>query len=211
MTTIFGYKEVATLFYDSNKDTLFTLPMAIESSHVPNSRQKTTARALLMNSRTDPPSPVHLKRGARESTKLDFTHSSKMHPLSPSNVGGVNISNVVATHLKKQVDNLGTFTGGLKPVMHDESEYRFKMVDEMRFTDEEVIRMNITLGITGDMFKSNGLFFTDFLLVKDSSANTNNNTESRLAAALKARMEKERAKANRRLNHIVDSSDDSDD
>ncbi len=37
------------------------------------------------------------------------------------------------------------------------------MVDEMRFTDEEVIRINITLGITGDMFNKCGIFYIDFM------------------------------------------------
>jgi hypothetical protein len=41
------------------------------------------------------------------------------------------------------------------------------MVDEMRFTDEEVIRMNITLGVTGSMFNNKGIFFTDFLAESD--------------------------------------------
>jgi hypothetical protein len=36
-------------------------------------------------------------------------------------------------------------------------------VEDMRFTEEEVIRMNITLGITGDMFREHGVFYTDFL------------------------------------------------
>lgn len=47
------------------------------------------------------------------------------------------------------------------------NDYAFKMVDEMRFTDEEVIRINITLGITGDMFKSCGIFYIDFMAQED--------------------------------------------
>ncbi len=47
------------------------------------------------------------------------------------------------------------------------ADYSFKMVDEMRFTDEEVIRMNITLGVTGSMFNNKGIFFTDFLKESD--------------------------------------------
>lgn len=48
--------------------------------------------------------------------------------------------------------------------------YAFKMIEEMRFTDEEVIRMNITLGLTGDMFKSHGVFFTDFMQVENETS-----------------------------------------
>lgn len=49
-------------------------------------------------------------------------------------------------------------------------DYAFKMVDEMRFTEEEVIRMNITLGITGDMFRERGVFFTDFMAATNTVA-----------------------------------------
>lgn len=42
--------------------------------------------------------------------------------------------------------------------------YAFKMMDEMRFTNEEIIRMNITLGITGDICKDMGVFYTDFMV-----------------------------------------------
>ena len=51
------------------------------------------------------------------------------------------------------------------------SLYRFTMVDEMRFTNEEVIRMNITLGVTGDMFRSKGVFYTDFLAIREQKDN----------------------------------------
>lgn len=44
------------------------------------------------------------------------------------------------------------------------------MIEEMRFTDEEVIRLNITLGLTGDMFKSHGVFFTDFMQVENETS-----------------------------------------
>jgi hypothetical protein len=37
------------------------------------------------------------------------------------------------------------------------------MTDEMKFTEDDIIRMNITLGITGDMFRSHGVFYTDFM------------------------------------------------
>jgi hypothetical protein len=42
------------------------------------------------------------------------------------------------------------------------------MVEDMRFTEEEVIRMNITLGITGDMFKEHSVFYTDFLAMANN-------------------------------------------
>jgi hypothetical protein len=38
------------------------------------------------------------------------------------------------------------------------------MMDEMRFTNEEIIKMNITLGITGDICKDLGVFYTDFMV-----------------------------------------------
>jgi len=41
--------------------------------------------------------------------------------------------------------------------------YSFKMTEEMKFTEDDIIRMNITLGITGDMFRSHGVFYTDFM------------------------------------------------
>jgi hypothetical protein len=44
------------------------------------------------------------------------------------------------------------------------------MIEEMRFTDEEVIRLNITLGLTGDMFKSHGVFFTDFMQIENETS-----------------------------------------
>jgi hypothetical protein len=37
------------------------------------------------------------------------------------------------------------------------------MTEEMKFTEDDIIRMNITLGITGDMFRSHGVFYTDFM------------------------------------------------
>lgn len=43
----------------------------------------------------------------------------------------------------------------------------------MRFTEEEVIRMNITLGITGDMFRERGVFFTDFMAPTNTVAELN--------------------------------------
>lgn len=45
------------------------------------------------------------------------------------------------------------------------------MVEDMRFTEEEIIRMNITLGITGDMFRDRGVFYTDFLAATNSIDN----------------------------------------
>jgi hypothetical protein len=51
------------------------------------------------------------------------------------------------------------------------------MIEEMRFTDEEVIRMNITLGITGDMFKSLGVFFTDFMQIENESQGIKNKNQ----------------------------------
>ena len=40
----------------------------------------------------------------------------------------------------------------------------------MRFSEEEVIRLNITLGLTGDMFKSLGVFFTDFMQIENETS-----------------------------------------
>ena len=44
-----------------------------------------------------------------------------------------------------------------------EDPYAFKMTEEMKFSEDDIIRMNITLGITGDMFRSQGVFYTDFM------------------------------------------------
>jgi len=54
------------------------------------------------------------------------------------------------------------------------------MIEEMRFTDEEVIRMNITLGITGDMFKSVGVFFTDFMQIENEVQGLKNKNKVKL-------------------------------
>lgn len=74
---------------------------------------------------------------------------------------------------KKRVESrLFAFKGQQKQVQHEQPKdpYAFKMIEEMRFTDEEVIRLNITLGLTGDMFKSHGVFFTDFMQVENETS-----------------------------------------
>ena len=51
------------------------------------------------------------------------------------------------------------------------------MVEDLRFTDEEIIRLGVNLGITGKLFKSKGLFFADFLTPKDDTANDKESEE----------------------------------
>lgn len=43
------------------------------------------------------------------------------------------------------------------------------MTEELAFSEDDVIRMNITLGITGDMFRSQGVFFTDFMQTEETN------------------------------------------
>ena len=58
---------------------------------------------------------------------------------------------------------LGQSTFGKFVVAKELNPYSFKMTEEMKFTENDIIRMNITLGITGDMFRSHGIFYTDFM------------------------------------------------
>lgn len=51
------------------------------------------------------------------------------------------------------------------------------MVEDLRFTDEEIIRLGVNLGITGKLFKSKGLFFADFLTPKEDTANDKESEE----------------------------------
>ena len=61
-------------------------------------------------------------------------------------------------------DKAGAFSFGQRfNTIQQSNPYAFKMTEEMKFTEDDIIRMNITLGITGDMFHSHGVFYTDFM------------------------------------------------
>ncbi len=61
---------------------------------------------------------------------------------------------------------MGNQSFGKFNIVKELDPYAFNLTDEMKFTEDDIIRMNITLGITGDMFRSHGVFYTDFMLAE---------------------------------------------
>lgn len=41
------------------------------------------------------------------------------------------------------------------------------MLEEMRMTDDQILRMNISLGVSGEVFKEMNVFSTDFMAIHD--------------------------------------------